>query len=158
MITQISCPENSLWLTCLSKTLCWSAYNTVQRTKRDHQVPSRSVKAVREEKALLTNSTPITPAPMTTIFSGTFFNDKAPVDDTIVSSSIYKKIYTIKIIWKNLLIYKLTSQKILRLLFWSIYDFYPYTQFYQIPLKMLTSSFGISKQNSFNFIMNSNPS
>lgn len=28
---------------------------------------------------------------MTTIFSGTFFKDKAPVDDTIVSSSIYNK-------------------------------------------------------------------
>lgn len=42
-------------------------------------------------KTLLTNSTPITPAPITTNFSGTFFKDKAPVDDTIVSSSIYKK-------------------------------------------------------------------
>ena len=64
------------------------------------------MKAVREEKALLTNSTPITPAPMTTIFSGTFFKDRAPVDDTIVSSSIYNKIYTVKMIWKNLLPYK----------------------------------------------------
>jgi len=36
----------------------------------------------------LTSSTPMTPAPMTTNFSGTCFNDRAPVDETIVSSSI----------------------------------------------------------------------
>ena len=48
-----------------------------------------------QKKTSLTNSTPITPAPMTTIFSGTFFKDKAPVDDTTVSSSIcnFKKRY-----------------------------------------------------------------
>ena len=35
----------------------------------------------------LTSSTPITPAPMRTSLSGTFFRDSAPVDETIVSSS-----------------------------------------------------------------------
>lgn len=59
----------------------------------------------------LTSSTPITPAPITTIFSGTFFKDKAPVDDTTVSSSIYdrKKKGKINITWKNLVYYKLIS-------------------------------------------------
>ena len=33
------------------------------------------------------SSTPITPAPIRINFSGTFFSDRAPVDDTIVSSS-----------------------------------------------------------------------
>lgn len=89
----------------------------LQHCTEDQEVPSNSMKAVREEKTLLTSSTPMTPAPMTTIFSGTFFKDKAPVDDTIVSSSIYNKIYTIKIIWKNLLSYKLTPPKMLRHLF-----------------------------------------
>lgn len=38
-----------------------------------------------------TNSRPITPAPITTIASGTFESERAPVDDTICSSSIYTK-------------------------------------------------------------------
>ena len=44
--------------------------------RRDHTEPS---------------STPMTPAPITTIRLGTSFNDKAPVDDTTVSSSTYSK-------------------------------------------------------------------
>ena len=36
----------------------------------------------------LTNSTPMTPAPITTRWSGTFLRASAPVDDTTVSSSI----------------------------------------------------------------------
>lgn len=35
-----------------------------------------------------TNSKPITPAPMTISLFGTSFNESAPVDDTICSSSI----------------------------------------------------------------------
>lgn len=34
------------------------------------------------------NSTPMTPAPITIRCSGTFLRDRAPVEDTIVSSSI----------------------------------------------------------------------
>lgn len=44
-----------------------------------------------EKKEVLTNSTPITPAPMTIIFSGTFFKDRAPVEETTVSSSIWEQ-------------------------------------------------------------------
>lgn len=33
----------------------------------------------------------MTPAPITISSSGTFFKDKAPVDDTIVSSSIWRE-------------------------------------------------------------------
>ncbi|KAF3855337.1 hypothetical protein F7725_023392 [Dissostichus mawsoni] len=39
-------------------------------------------------KEMLTSSTPMTPAPITIISSGTLFRDNAPVDDTTVSSSI----------------------------------------------------------------------
>lgn len=39
---------------------------------------------------ILTNSTPITPAPITIIFAGTLSNDRAPVDETTLFSSIYK--------------------------------------------------------------------
>ena len=39
------------------------------------------------DKNVLTNSTPITPAPIKIIFSGTLFRDKAPVDDIITFSS-----------------------------------------------------------------------
>jgi len=35
-----------------------------------------------------TNSSPITPAPIKTIFLGTCLSESAPVDETIVSSSI----------------------------------------------------------------------
>ena len=38
------------------------------------------------------NSTPITPAPIRTIFLGTSFKLNAPVDDTILSSSTCKKL------------------------------------------------------------------
>ena len=37
---------------------------------------------------LLTNSRPMTPAPIKTSFSGTAFSERAPVDETMVSSSI----------------------------------------------------------------------
>lgn len=37
----------------------------------------------------LTSSSPITPAPMTTNFSGILLSFRAPVDETIVSSSIW---------------------------------------------------------------------
>lgn len=36
-----------------------------------------------------TNSNPMTPAPIKTIFFGTCLSESAPVDETIVSSSIY---------------------------------------------------------------------
>ena len=39
----------------------------------------------------LTSSRPITPAPITTSFLGTADKDNAPVDDTIVFSSIWKR-------------------------------------------------------------------
>lgn len=42
-------------------------------------------------KDTLTSSTPMTPAPITIISSGTFFKDRAPVEDTMVSSSIYNE-------------------------------------------------------------------
>lgn len=45
----------------------------------------------------LTNSRPITPAPITIIFSGTFESFKAPVEETTVSSSIFK----VKIVLNN---------------------------------------------------------
>lgn len=41
-----------------------------------------------QAEVLLTSSTPITPAPMTISSSGTLFRDRAPVDDTMDSSSI----------------------------------------------------------------------
>lgn len=42
----------------------------------------------RPNEAMLTSSTPMTPAPITIISSGTFFRDSAPVEDTMLSSSI----------------------------------------------------------------------
>lgn len=42
-------------------------------------------------KNVPTNSTPITPAPIKIIFSGTLFRDKAPVDDIITFSSTWKE-------------------------------------------------------------------
>lgn len=44
---------------------------------------------LRIQKNCITSSKPITPAPMIIIFSGTAFNESAPVDETICSSSIW---------------------------------------------------------------------
>lgn len=77
----------------------------IKNHTEDHSVLSNSMSIMREytrqKKTALTNSTPITPAPMTTIFSGTFFKDKAPVDDTTVSSSIYNKRKKIRSVYKS---------------------------------------------------------
>lgn len=43
---------------------------------------------VNQSVVMLTSSTPMTPAPITISSSGTFFRERAPVDDTMVSSSI----------------------------------------------------------------------
>lgn len=43
---------------------------------------------LRKNHFKLTSSSPITPAPIRTIFSGTLASFKAPVDETITSSSI----------------------------------------------------------------------
>lgn len=58
----------------------------------------------------LTNSRPITPAPITTSFLGTADKESAPVDDTMVFSSICKnqtqnkiRHYQITLRWKILL-------------------------------------------------------
>lgn len=62
--------------------------------KKNHTPPieSRNSIAVTFAPSLChtePNSRPITPAPITTKCSGTFFKLKAPVDETIVSSSTY---------------------------------------------------------------------
>lgn len=43
---------------------------------------------LNQTEEMLTSSTPMTPAPITIISSGTFFRDRAPVDDTTLPSSI----------------------------------------------------------------------
>ena len=43
---------------------------------------------LNQTEQILTSSTPMTPAPITIISPGTFFRDRAPVEDTMDSSSI----------------------------------------------------------------------
>ena len=76
MATENSC----LWM-------CGWDFSGNQRMQYDFL---HAVQIAITNKNVLTNSTPITPAPIKIIFSGTLFRDKAPVDDIITFSSTWK--------------------------------------------------------------------